>query len=100
MARTVAVRGRNWIDAACRVPGIDGASAAPVTHTSPRRSAVIAFLFATPAATLAAFVFGAIEGGMNLLPVYGMHVGKGETIAILLAAVALGIWSWKYRSTC
>ena len=71
-------------------PALMGASAAPVTHTSPRRSAVIAFLFATPAATLAAFVFGAIEGGMNLLPVYGMHVGKGETIAILLTAVALG----------
>jgi MFS family permease len=72
-------------------PALMGASAAPVTHTSPRRSTVIAFLLAAPIATLAAFVFGAIEGGMNLLPVYGMQIGTGETIAILLAAVvALG----------
>jgi MFS family permease len=72
-------------------PALLGADAAPVTHTSPRRSTVFAFLLATPIATLAAFVFGAVEGGMNLLPVYGMQIGKGETIAILLAGVvALG----------
>ncbi|HEX2447606.1 MAG TPA: MFS transporter [Methyloceanibacter sp.] len=72
-------------------PALLGANAAPITHTSPRRSTVIAFLLATPIATLAAFAFGAIEGGMNLLPVYGMHLGEDETIAILLAAiVALG----------
>lgn len=72
-------------------PALLGASGAPVTRTSPRRGAVIAFLLAAPIATFAAFAFGAIEGGMNLLPVYGMHLGEGERIAILLAAaVALG----------
>jgi len=72
-------------------PALLGAGAAPVARASPHRRTVIAFLLATPIATLAAFVFGAIEGGMNLLPVYGMHVGESETIAILLAAVvALG----------
>jgi MFS family permease len=73
------------------VPALMGSGAAPVTRTSPSRSAVFAFLLATPLATMAAFVFGAIEGGMNLLPVYGMQMGKSETIAILLAGVvALG----------
>ena len=72
-------------------PALLGASAAPTTHTSQNRRTVIAFLLATPIATFAAFTFGAIEGGMNLLPIYGMHVGEGERIAILLAAVvALG----------
>ena len=72
-------------------PALLGAGAAPVTQNTPRRGAAIAFLLATPIATFAAFVFGALEGGMNLLPVYGMHVGESETIAILLpAAVALG----------
>jgi MFS family permease len=73
------------------LPALFGAEAAPATRTSPHLSTVFAFLLAAPIATLAAFVFGAIEGGMNLLPVYGMQIGKGETIAILLAGVvALG----------
>ena len=72
-------------------PALLGENAAPVTHASPRRGTVIAFLLATPIATFAAFAFGAVEGGMNLLPVYGMHLGEDETIAILLATfVALG----------
>jgi MFS family permease len=73
------------------LPALMGSGAAPATQTSPRLGTVLAFLLASPIATLAAFVFGAIEGGMNLLPVYGMQIGKGETIAILLAGVvALG----------
>jgi MFS family permease len=72
-------------------PALLGANAAPVAQTSPNRRTVIAFLLATPIATFAAFTFGAIEGGMNLLPIYGMHLGQDKTIAILLAAVvALG----------
>ena len=72
-------------------PALLGANAAPVTHASPDRGTVIAFLLATPIATLAAFAFGAIEGGMNLLPVYGMRSGENQTVAILLATfVALG----------
>jgi hypothetical protein len=42
-------------------------------------------------AMLAAFTFGALEAGMNLLPIYGLRVGKTETIAALFAmAVVLG----------
>jgi MFS family permease len=73
------------------VPALLGATAAPAVDDPPRHRAVMAFLFATPIATLAAFVFGAVEAGMNLLPVYGMRAGHSETIAVLLAtAVALG----------
>jgi MFS family permease len=40
---------------------------------------------------IAALVFGALEGGMNLLPIYGLRLGEPKTIAALMAtAVALG----------
>lgn len=54
--------------------------------------AVTAFLFAVPAATGAAFAFGAAEaGGMAILPLYGLTLGFSEReAALLVSAVAAG----------
>lgn len=50
------------------------------------------FLYAAPMATFAAFVFGAVEqGGMAILPLYGIALGFAETsAALLVSAIALG----------
>ena len=63
----------------------------PALHDERQRK-VWSFVTIAPAATLAAFVFGAIEtGGFALLPVYGLAVGLTEAEgAILVSAIALG----------
>jgi MFS family permease len=72
------------------IPALAGASSTPRIGKTTRGS-ILTLLAAMPTAMLAAFTFGAIEGGMNLLPIYGLRVGKPETVAALLAtAVALG----------
>ena len=73
------------------VPALLGAGVAPQVDAPPRRS-VAGFLLAAPSATLAAFIFGAVEtGSLSLLPVYGLRVGLDETAsALLVTAVALG----------
>lgn len=50
------------------------------------------FLIAAPMATLAAFVFGAVESGaLSLMPVYGIRIGFNATDAVLLvSAMAAG----------
>jgi MFS family permease len=53
--------------------------------------AVTAFLVAVPAATFAAFVFGAAEaGGMAILPLYGLALGFPERDAALLVSAVAG----------
>jgi MFS family permease len=63
----------------------------PSLDESPKRS-VRSFLFAAPAATLAALVFGAVEtGGFAILPVYGVQLGYAPgDAAALVSAVAIG----------
>lgn len=58
----------------------------------PGRTSVLAFATVLPAATLAAFVYGAIETGvMGLLPVYALRGGLGAaTGAVLVTIFALG----------
>ncbi len=52
----------------------------------------LGYLRLAPAATLAAFVYGAVEtGGFAILPLYGLRVGfDAQTAAGLVSAVALG----------
>jgi MFS family permease len=58
----------------------------------PARTSVLAFMAILPVATLAAFLYGAIETGvMGLLPVYALRSGMGAaTGAILVTIFALG----------
>ena len=72
------------------IPALAGTSSTPKIRKTAAGS-ILTPLAAMPMAMLAAFTFGALEAGMNLLPIYGLRVGKTETIAALLAmAVALG----------
>jgi MFS family permease len=72
------------------LPALVGARSVPQIKKAPRPP-LLTFFIATPMAMLGAFVFGALEGGMNLLPIYGLRLGEPVTIAALLAtAVALG----------
>jgi len=63
----------------------------PGVHGGTGRS-VLSLIFTAPTATLAAFVFGAVEtGAIALLPIYGLAIGKdAESAATLVSAVALG----------
>jgi MFS family permease len=75
---------------AAAVPAFVGATLIPQIKEVARPS-LLAFFTVAPTAMLSAFVFGALEGGMNLLPIYGLRLGEPVTIAALLAtAVALG----------
>ncbi len=58
----------------------------------PARTSVLAFAAVLPAATAAAFLYGAIEMGvMGLLPVYALRSGMGAaTGAVLVTIFALG----------
>jgi MFS family permease len=53
---------------------------------------VLSFVTAVPAATLAAFVFGAAEaGGMAILPLYGVGLGFSQRdAALIVSAIAAG----------
>jgi MFS family permease len=70
--------------------GFAGA-AAPSIAGKPRIG-VLGFLRGAPAATLAAFTFGAVEtAAFALFPVYGTKVGlPKETAALMISALALG----------
>lgn len=77
--------------ASAAVPiGFAGA-AAPTIEGKPRIG-VVGFLKGAPAATLAAFVFGAVEtSAFALFPVYGTRIGLAkETAALMISALALG----------
>ncbi|OYW57535.1 MAG: hypothetical protein B7X99_00370 [Rhizobiales bacterium 17-65-6] len=51
---------------------------------------VLAFVRRSPSATLAAFVFGAIETAvMSFLPLYGIRLGLGDASASLLLTIAV-----------
>jgi len=56
------------------------------------KSSILAFVFAVPIATFAAFTFGATESGaISFLPVYGLALGYSESqSALLVSALALG----------
>lgn len=57
----------------------------------PARRTVLAFLRRHPTAIFAAFIFGAVEAAMNLLPIYGLQVGQPAAVAALFAtAIAVG----------
>lgn len=75
---------------AAAIPVAIGARTVPKL-VAPARRPIGAFLRSLPIAMLAALTFGAVEAGMNLLPVYGLQVGHAEAVAALLAtAVAVG----------
>ena len=70
------------------IPVMIGASQAPVIEKESSRG-VLSLLRIAPAATLAAFVFGAVETGLvNFLPLYGLRRGLGENEAALLLTIA------------
>lgn len=64
----------------------------PRTDAPPRSSSVARYLWIVPAATAAAFIFGAVEqSGLALFPVYGARTGYTETqISLLLVVLAIG----------
>jgi len=73
------------------IPVMIGASSAPAIEKDSSRG-VLSLLRIAPAATLAAFVFGAYETGLvNFLPLYGLRRGlmEGEA-AVLLTVAELG----------
>jgi len=73
------------------IPVMIGAASAPAIEKDSSRG-VLSLLRIAPAATLAAFVFGAFETGLiNFLPLYGLRRGlmEGEA-AILLTIAELG----------
>ncbi|GAB4065329.1 MFS transporter [Ancylobacter sonchi] len=70
------------------IPVMIGASQAPVIEKESSRG-VLSLMRLAPAATLAAFVFGAVETGLvNFLPLYGLRRGLGEGEAALLLTIA------------
>lgn len=70
------------------IPVLIGASRAPAIEKE-SSSGVLSLLRVAPAATLAAFIFGAIETGLiNFLPLYSLRRGLDEGNAALLLTVA------------
>ncbi|MCS0505261.1 MFS transporter [Ancylobacter mangrovi] len=70
------------------VPVLIGASGAPVIRKE-SSGGVFSLMRIAPAATLAAFIFGAVETGfLNFLPLYGLRRGLGEADAAILLTVA------------
>ncbi len=70
------------------VPVALGGSIAPKVESRPSQR-MLALLLVAPAATLAAFVFGAAEQTMfAFLPLYGLRSGLEETSAALLVTMA------------
>jgi MFS family permease len=65
---------------------------APRLEPGESPTSVFEFMRVAPAATLAAFVFGAIEtGSMSLFPLYGMDLGYTAThSALIVTTMALG----------
>ncbi len=74
------------------LPVLVGFSAAPRIEDK-STSKIYAFLWIAPAATLAGFVFGAIEqSGISLLPLFGLKTGLTPAMATLLVS-AMGAGS-------
>ena len=73
------------------IPVVIGAADAPVIEKESSRG-VLSLLRIAPAATLAAFIFGAVETGLiNFLPLYGLHRGlDAPQAAVLLTIAELG----------
>jgi MFS family permease len=70
------------------IPVLIGASSAPAIEKESSRG-VLSLMRIAPAATLAAFIFGAVETGLiNFLPLYGLHRGLNEPQAALLLTIA------------
>lgn len=70
------------------IPAMLGASQAPVIETDSSRG-VLNLMRLAPAATLAAFIFGAVETGLvNFLPLYGLRRGLTDGDAALLLTIA------------
>lgn len=69
------------------IPILFAGSLAPQVTEKPSRG-LLAFLTVAPAATLAALVYGATEVNItNMLPIYGLRVGLGEELTILMLAI-------------
>lgn len=70
------------------IPVMIGASSAPAIEKESSRG-VWSLMRIAPAATLAAFIFGAVETGLiNFLPLYGLRRGLDEGEAALLLTIA------------
>ncbi|MFT0861028.1 MFS transporter [Ancylobacter sp. G4_0304] len=70
------------------IPVLLGASSAPAIEKDSARG-VFSLMRIAPAATLAAFIFGAVETGLiNFLPLYGLRRGLMEGEATILLTVA------------
>lgn len=70
------------------IPVMIGAASAPAIEKESSRG-VLSLMRIAPAATLAAFVFGAVETGLiNFLPLYGLHRGLNEPQSALLLTIA------------
>ncbi|MBS9476613.1 MFS transporter [Ancylobacter radicis] len=70
------------------VPVMIGASSAPAIEKEGSRG-VLSLMRIAPAATLAAFIFGAVETGLiNFLPLYGLRRGLDDGEAALLLTIA------------
>lgn len=71
------------------IPVLIGASGAPEIEKENTSGGVWTLMRIAPAATLAAFIFGAVETGLiNFLPLYGLRRGIDEGEAALLLTVA------------
>lgn len=80
------------IIAASTIPAILARAHQPNTRHAPQSHSVMRYILLVPMATIAAFVFGAVEqAGLALFPVYGARNGFDETgVALLLMVLALG----------
>ncbi|GLK71777.1 MFS transporter [Ancylobacter dichloromethanicus] len=71
------------------IPVLIGAASAPAIEKESTSGSVWTLMRIAPAATLAAFIFGAVETGLiNFLPLYGLRRGLDEGEAALLLTVA------------
>ncbi|HSI42588.1 MAG TPA: MFS transporter [Xanthobacteraceae bacterium] len=77
------------IFAAGALPVMAGAAGAPEIEAHSERS-MLDLLRLAPAATMAGFIFGAVETGqMSFLPLYGLRLGLDQQAASLLLTVAV-----------
>lgn len=71
------------------IPVLIGASSAPAIEKESTSGGVWTLMRIAPAATLAAFIFGAVETGIiNFLPLYGLRRGLDAGDAALLLTIA------------
>lgn len=77
---------------ASSIPAVLARSRQPASDGPPQSASVLRYVLLVPLATIAAFIFGAVEqAGLALFPVYGARNGFDETgVALLLTVLALG----------